>query len=97
MAVALFVDAPPDAIFASATVGENSTLVLDNCDGVRITTMDKNKQARVEALGFKVGTAQEFLGLTDEENEIVEMHLCLEYSLDRQQSKRKSETTSPQS
>ncbi len=29
--------------------------------------MDKNKQARLEAQGWKVGTTEEFLGLTAEE------------------------------
>ncbi len=52
--------------------------------------MDKNKQARLEDLGFKVGTAQEFLGLTDEENEnaIVEMRLALVAAIRNQRKQR---------
>jgi len=39
--------------------------------------MESGKRARLEAAGFKVGTVQEFLGLTDEENALVEMRLSL--------------------
>ena len=39
--------------------------------------MDKEKQARIEARGWKVGSADEFLGLTPEEAAYVDLRLKL--------------------
>ena len=39
--------------------------------------MDKAKQKRLEARGWKVGTAAEFLGLTPEESAYVELKVTL--------------------
>jgi ribosome-binding protein aMBF1 (putative translation factor) len=39
--------------------------------------MKASKQKRLEARGWKVGSAQEFLGLTDAENALVELRLSL--------------------
>jgi DNA-binding XRE family transcriptional regulator len=39
--------------------------------------MDKTKRKALEAAGFRVGTVQEFLGLTDEENQIVELRVAI--------------------
>lgn len=39
--------------------------------------MDENKQKRLEAAGWKVGSVSEFLGLTPEEAEYVELKLAL--------------------
>lgn len=39
--------------------------------------MDKEKKARLEAHGWKVGSAEEFLGLTPEEAAYVELRLKL--------------------
>jgi predicted XRE-type DNA-binding protein len=39
--------------------------------------MDKEKRARLEAKGWKVGSAEEFLGLTPEEAAYVELRLKL--------------------
>ena len=39
--------------------------------------MDKAKKKRLESSGWRVGDAAEFLGLTDEEREYVEMKLRL--------------------
>jgi len=50
--------------------------------------MDKNKQARLEAQGWKVGTTEEFLGLTSEETAYVELRLRLSDAV-RQLRKRK--------
>jgi hypothetical protein len=44
---------------------------------VTITMMNESKRARLEAVGFKIGTVQEFLGLPDEEIALVEMRLAL--------------------
>ncbi len=57
--------------------------------GVTITIMDQDKRARLEALGFKVGTAQQFLGLTDEENAIVELRLALSAAIRTRRKQRK--------
>lgn len=39
--------------------------------------MDNNKRARLEAKGWKVGTVDEFLGLTPEESAYIELRLKL--------------------
>jgi ribosome-binding protein aMBF1 (putative translation factor) len=56
-------------------------------------TMRKAKKERLEKRGWKVGTAQEFLGLSDEEAAYVELRLRLAASLrKRRQQKRLSQT-----
>ena len=44
-------------------------------------TMKQSKRSRLETAGWKVGNAQEFLGLSDEENAYVEMKILLAESL----------------
>ena len=39
--------------------------------------MKPEKQARLEAAGFKVSTIEEFLGLTSEESDLVDVRLAL--------------------
>lgn len=39
--------------------------------------MDSAKRKRLQAAGWRVGTVQEFLGLSDAETELVEMRLAL--------------------
>jgi len=39
--------------------------------------MDRTKRRRLEAKGWKVGTTQEFLGLTPEESALIELKLQL--------------------
>ena len=39
--------------------------------------MDEDKQKRLEAAGFRVGDAGDFLGLTDDERRLVELRLAL--------------------
>lgn len=51
--------------------------------------MDAEKRARLEAAGFQIGTVSEFLGLTPEENAIIEIKLALSASL-RQRRQTKS-------
>jgi ribosome-binding protein aMBF1 (putative translation factor) len=55
--------------------------------------MRRTKQERLEAKGWKFGTAQEFLGLTDEETAYVELRLRLADSLRRRRQKRKLSQT----
>jgi DNA-binding XRE family transcriptional regulator len=43
--------------------------------------MDEKKQKRLEAAGFAVGSADEFLGLTSEESAFVEVKLALSQGL----------------
>ena len=51
--------------------------------------MKKRKRGRLEAAGWRVGTAAEFLGLTKEETAFVEMKLALADSVRRRrQAKR---------
>ena len=50
--------------------------------------MRRSKKERLEAKGWRFGTAQEFLGLSDEETAYVELRLRLADSLRRRRQKR---------
>jgi predicted transcriptional regulator len=50
--------------------------------------MDKQKNQRLTARGWKVGTAEEFLGLTSEEAAYVELKLVLSDHLKQQRQQR---------
>ena len=55
--------------------------------------MKPNKKRKAEKAGWKVGTAQEFLGLDDEEMALIEMKLQLAEALKaKRQSKRCTQT-----
>lgn len=43
--------------------------------------MDAKKRRKLEAAGWKVGSAKEFLGLTPQENEYIELKLALAKNL----------------
>jgi ribosome-binding protein aMBF1 (putative translation factor) len=45
--------------------------------------MDKSKAERLKRAGWKIGTVQEFLGLTDEEMALIEMRMSLADSIKR--------------
>lgn len=51
--------------------------------------MRASKQARLESSGWRIGHADEFLGLSPEESMYVEMKLALSSSLKQQRLKRK--------
>jgi predicted XRE-type DNA-binding protein len=51
--------------------------------------MDSKKRRRLEAAGWRVGTVQEFLRLSDAEAELVEMHLRLTDEIKRRIEKAK--------
>lgn len=51
--------------------------------------MRKDKKARLEAAGWRVASAAEFLGLTKEEAALIEMKLGLADSLRRRRQARK--------
>ncbi len=54
--------------------------------------MNKSKQKRLKAAGWKVGSAKEFLGLSDEESALIEMRLALADSLkERRQARHLSQ------
>jgi predicted transcriptional regulator len=55
--------------------------------------MRRDKKKRLEAKGWRVGTVQEFLGLTDEEAAYVELRVRLADSLRRRRQKRKLSQT----
>ena len=55
--------------------------------------MLKSKRERLEAKGWRLGTAQEFLGLSDEENVYVELRLRLADSLRLRRQRRKLSQT----
>jgi len=42
-----------------------------------LNTMNADKRRRLEAQGWKFGSAQDFLNLTDEDVEFIELHLSL--------------------
>ncbi len=50
--------------------------------------MRKSKRARLEAKGWRFGTAQEFLGLSNEESAYVELRVRLADSLRQRRQKR---------
>lgn len=50
--------------------------------------MDKEKKARLEAHGWKVGSAEEFLGLTPEEAAYIELRLKLSDAVREYRKKR---------
>jgi DNA-binding XRE family transcriptional regulator len=51
--------------------------------------MDKAKQKRLEAKGWKVGTATDFLGLSAEEARYIELKLALSEHLKRRRIRKK--------
>ena len=51
--------------------------------------MQKTKRAKLEAQGWKVGSVQDFLGLTDEEAALVELKVSLGRSLRRWRTKNR--------
>jgi hypothetical protein len=50
--------------------------------------MKRHKKARLEAAGWKLGSAREFLGLTDAEAAVVEFKLELAKALREQRARR---------
>lgn len=50
--------------------------------------MKANKRKKIESSGWKVGTAQEFLELSDEELEFIEMKLALSRKIKEQRLKK---------
>jgi DNA-binding XRE family transcriptional regulator len=50
--------------------------------------MDKKMRQRLEAAGFRVGDAEDFLGLTDEERRLVELRLAVSRAVRRRREER---------
>ncbi|HVS37411.1 MAG TPA: helix-turn-helix transcriptional regulator [Gemmataceae bacterium] len=50
--------------------------------------MDKETRGRLEAAGFRVGDAEDFLGLTDEERRLVELRLAASRAVRRRREER---------
>ena len=50
--------------------------------------MKQSKRARLESSGWKIGSTEEFLGLTDEEAAYVEMKLALSEKLKERRQRR---------
>lgn len=51
--------------------------------------MKADKRKRIEKAGWKVSTTDEFLGLSKEESEYIEMKLALSETLKKERTKRK--------
>ena len=49
--------------------------------------MRKDKRARLEAAGWRVGSARDFLGLSDQESAFIELKIALAHGLRRQREK----------
>ncbi len=49
--------------------------------------MDKEMRHRLEVAGFRVGDAEDFLGLTDEERRLVELRLAVSRAVRKQREK----------
>jgi predicted XRE-type DNA-binding protein len=49
--------------------------------------MDKRKNKELESKGYKVGTVEEFLGLSKEESEYIELKLALSDALAKRRKK----------
>lgn len=50
--------------------------------------MDKAKRKRLEAAGFRIGDAAEFLGLMEEERRLIELRLAVSRAVRRQREMR---------
>ena len=50
--------------------------------------MNADRKKKLEARGWKVGTVQEFLGLTDEEATLIEIKLALSRELRKRREAR---------
>ena len=51
--------------------------------------MKKSKKAKLKAAGWRVGSTEEFLGLTKEETALVEIKIAFAESLRRRRTRRK--------
>ncbi len=51
--------------------------------------MDKKKKKNLESKGYKVGSAEEFLGLSAEESEYIELKLALSQALAKRRKQKK--------
>src|SRR5438105_8959522 len=51
--------------------------------------MDRAKQKALEAAGFRVGDAEEFLGLTDEERRLVELRVAVSRAVRRRRQEQR--------
>ena len=51
--------------------------------------MKARKRQRLEKAGWKLGSAKEFLGLTDEEEAVIDLKLALARAVREERSKRK--------
>ena len=51
--------------------------------------MKRNKRARLESKGWRIGSAEEFLGLSDEEAAFIEMKLALSAKLKQRRERKR--------
>ena len=51
--------------------------------------MKRNKRARLESRGWRIGSAEEFLGLSDEEAAFIEMKLALSAKLKQRRERKR--------
>ena len=58
-----------------------------------MSMMLEAKSRRLQAKGWKIGSAREFLGMTDQEEEYVELRLKLADALKRQRIRRQSDAS----
>ena len=51
--------------------------------------MDKKKKKKLESKGYKVGSAEDFLGLSTQESEYIELKLALSQALAKRRKRKK--------
>lgn len=51
--------------------------------------MNKEKKKNLESKGYKVGSAEQFLGLSTEESEYIELKLALSQALAKRRKQKK--------
>jgi predicted XRE-type DNA-binding protein len=54
-----------------------------------IINMDKMKKKKLESKGYKIGSAEDFLGLSKEEAEYIELKISLSQALAKQRKQKK--------
>jgi len=68
---------------------KEESIVMMKMPGKGVKIMDKKKKKAIEKKGYKVGSVNEFLGLSKEESEYIEFKLALSQALVRHRRKNK--------
>lgn len=69
------------------SVNKESSVTMQMSE--EIIKMDKKKKKILESKGYKVGSTKDFLGLSKEESEYIELKLALSQALSKQRKRKK--------